>query len=115
MTQYHSPLPWRLDDSRTTSGYDIYQESSRRLIANCGGWQDSHNPNQDAEKRANAAFIAHACNVHEELLAALAVGERFMAAWLADNSMDAWPLGKYEAIEMTHAAIVKAKGGSATT
>ena len=50
-----------------------------------------------------------------DLLAALEVGERFMAAWLADHSMDEWPLGKYEAIEMTHAAIVKAKGGSATT
>ena len=59
------------------------------------------------------ATILMMCSTHRaapDLLAALEVGERFMAAWLADHSMDEWPLGKYEAIEIARTAIAKAKG-----
>ena len=65
----------------------------------------------DAVQDANAAFLALAWNTHDDLLAALEVAERFMAAWLADHSMEEWPLDKYEAIEIARAAIARAKEG----
>lgn len=69
-TQQHHPLPWTVDNAHITSAYDVF-DANGRLVANCGSWSDSHNPNQHAEKKANARYIVQACNSFEDLLAAL--------------------------------------------
>ena len=67
-SEFLGPLPWK-QRPQPMSAYDI-QDAHSRLVANCGGWQDSHNPAQHAVKLANAAYIVQAVNSHEALLAA---------------------------------------------
>lgn len=61
------PLPWKVEPR---TGYDVL-DANGHLVANCGGWQESHNPDQHATKQANARLIVQAVNSHEALVEAL--------------------------------------------
>ena len=70
----HSLLPWELDPEVYRQGYDhtiphyrilgVIGGKAGRTIADVGGWTDR------LEAKADASFIVHACNAHEELLEA---------------------------------------------
>ena len=67
MSAQHSPLPWKADGADVLSGGSLtcrILDYNRRVIASDIGRD---------EAEGNAAFIARACNNHEELLAALRV------------------------------------------
>lgn len=102
--QAHTPTPWRVDPHYAA---DVQTESGSLEIATthpkvlCGG-DDTPDFN---EAYANARFIVHAVNCHDELLEAL-IGVRrvgddklaFRSEWAA-------------AVRKADAAIAKGKGG----
>lgn len=66
MTQTkHTPLPWMVDNRRSI----VKVRSEKREVAVLSGRLDSEHGRETIQ--ANAAFIARACNSHDELLEAL--------------------------------------------
>lgn len=93
-SQYHSALPWNVPATGTLSGYYVYTEAGH-FVANCGG--RFRNLQQDTERKANAHFIAQACNAHEGLLAVCAT----IAEWPHKD-------GECAIVDQARAAIAKA-------
>ena len=97
----HSPLPWHI-----ANGVEIRTDERPYLgllystVATCCGVSL-------AEAQANARFIARACNLHEELLAALYLCEEV----IGNNSCSDGhtPNGFVVALEQARDAIAKAK------
>jgi siroheme synthase (precorrin-2 oxidase/ferrochelatase) len=77
MSNTHTPLPWQVEDN-------LPPEEGTLLIyaPNAGdGWHQivafvGDMENVDGEDLANAAFIVHACNSHDDLVAALQEARR---------------------------------------
>jgi len=88
----HTPTPWSLTDSESQSqvkaGPYVYHPHYSHVAPSM-------------ELRANAAFIVKACNLHDELVAAL----RAALPHLIEHHQDA---GAYTASKLVEAAIAKA-------
>jgi len=94
----YSPLPWVWDSSKD----ELYSSVSNLVIARF-------------LEDADAAFIAQACNAHDDLLAACEAAREFVR----DISPDGHPEDLSEAdfsqmADMLDAAIAKARGEEAT-
>ena len=76
MTTQHTQQ-WHVD-ART--GYDVL-DSNGNLVANCGGWQESHNPMQDSIKKANARLISSAPALLEAAREAIRTAEAAQGVW----------------------------------
>ena len=89
MTTKHTPTPWEI----TNSGYDdnlIYKiqiGTSARTIA----YAYSSDGDKQREQVANAAFIVHACNMHDELVAALRVARTLLATYGSGDTVHVCP------------------------
>ena len=107
----HTPVPWELSGPAALE-WGLEPNAADQTDFD---FQEIHGADGDlvalVAGKGNAELILRAGNAHDDLLAALEVAERFMAAWLADHSMEEWPLDKYEAIEIARAAIARAKEG----
>ena len=65
----HRPLPWHVSaPMRSETGYEVY-DAEGNLVANCGGWYESANVDQDAIKKGTTILIVQACNSHDALVA----------------------------------------------
>jgi hypothetical protein len=111
MSRYpHTELPWRQEGTVICSGQS--GEESDRVLALCSmdwGWS------LGGEPEANAKFIVHACNLHEEMREAL---ERLKDAAFRRDTTQGDPINLLnaraelrEAVEVASGVIAKAKGG----
>ena len=101
MEEKHTPIPWRLAEQGLGQNAGIFPANATGpCIADC-------NYGNPAETLANAQFIVCACNVHDDLLAAL----EYVSLMLGDFTPDGLKgLGFDVALEKVDAAILKAKG-----
>lgn len=89
MTAKHTPTPWR------DNGYTAHEEYNKAcavwtadsgtfICATSRGEKRKHDADEDTQD-ANARFIAHACNAHDELLTALREAENVIR-WAAQEA-----------------------------
>lgn len=76
----HTPTPWVVKEVATSAGTCFRVGPQHIVDMNHGGmclYDDhyQHNPHASGEQRANAAFIVRACNLYEDLVAALKASE----------------------------------------
>lgn len=121
----HTPTPWRVEENTDliwgccnaddTSSYGMgYPIISG--FASFGGWADGR-PDYN-EKEANAAFIVRAVNAHDDLVDALRLAERELAA-VENGSTGGIPNSVIalipEALEAIRAALAKHGGHPVVT
>ncbi|MFA5322565.1 MAG: hypothetical protein WC373_07795 [Smithella sp.] len=111
----HTPTPWEktICWPDSSSSVDVSEnvicvkDNKGRVIALCG-----HSQQEEAE--ANAAFIVHACNAHDDLLAACKAFAEFQCKYQIDTKNrfpgnDYWEEKAMKVVEMTINAIAKAE------
>ena len=78
-TPKHTPGPWKLEYHPTSGRFtgDVLAPNGSEI---CTTW--GHAQHRELfDKEANAAYIAHACNLHPELVRALKAVCHALAAW----------------------------------
>jgi len=105
METKHTPTPWRIDHRAKTAVVG----SRNYVVAACGGYANNTRDQTELseELEANAEFIVLACNVHDELVAAL---KALHACHRAFSNSENWTALDDEARAAAERAIAKARG-----
>lgn len=70
MSTQMTPLPWTCKGGKAMPESGHVFDLDGRLVAGCRGHDDSRDRHQcQLVNEANAQFIVHACNLHDELVA----------------------------------------------
>lgn len=74
----HTPTPWRISEFEQGAGGDA------RVVMGADGFSVAHLMDRSAtEHEADAAFIVHAVNAHDDLVKASGLGEAVAASTIA--------------------------------